>query len=85
MAHTTPIKKSVTICAKCKHFEPDECAYWSRCKASTLHPAINFITGESGYAESNNPDRTYITDSPYEYCSEINTHGTCPKFERKEK
>lgn len=71
----------LTLCVNCTYHKGSGEWYDHFCK----HPEVRFIpdidpvTGEKGYAKTNDLGRGSLTDTPYPYCRDIN-QGQCPYF-----
>ncbi len=78
----------MNVCKNCVHFINKEPSgprshvwYNHLCGASPLPEVTNPVTGETGYKAVNSLGMEIVQDNPYHYCRDINTDGTCEKFE----
>jgi hypothetical protein len=76
-----------TICAKCANLyrkEPPSSPRYNiwynlLCMASPLPEVVDPVSGETGYASTNDLGRGVIGENPWMYCRDVN-HGNCPKY-----
>jgi hypothetical protein len=72
---------TVTICAKCHHFQRRGLQWYQQfCGASPLPRGIDYVTGDEGFVRTNHLGKTYLSTEPFAYARDINTQGTCPLY-----
>jgi len=73
---------TITICAKCRHFEPDGAIWYDQyCghKANRLKAAIDPVSGETMYAYTNALGAVILCDEPRRHARDCND-GLCQNY-----
>ena len=73
-----------TICAECNYSLFQGPNWYSQfCRAHEREPAQDVVTGEWGYASTNDLGRIFVDNKQYSYCRDIN-NGNCPDWTPKQ-
>lgn len=77
------MEKELTFCKNCKHSicksRGSDIWYNWVCGASERKPAVDVVTGKSGFEGVNDLGTKYVTDEQYLYCRDVND-GNCKKY-----